>query len=418
MLLKKNNPKKKYKKADFLKFSPYQKKKELNRLSEDLKGKRIVHINATANGGGVAEILNSLIPYSQAMGIKASWYVIDPKIGGNFFKTTNKFFDGCQGKKVNISKADWREYEKKSQIIAEEIDKLKADILVINDTQPLLAGFLASSSNKVFYSHVDSSFPDQNLWKKFLPFFENYKKIVFSHKEYVNKQKSLQEKTVIFPPAIDPLALKQKRVAKKTARHYLKEKGKISLSGPLIVQVSRFDAWKNPIGLIKAFFKLPRQHKNAQLALVGFNVAKDNPAAELAYKKTKLAAKGNENIRLFYYPKNNKVTEFTMMAQNGADIVVQNSYREGFGLTVSEAMWKKKAVIGGPASGIKKQINHNKNGLIANNPAELAEQIEKLLNNPGLRKKLGQQARQTVKDKFLFNRLLLDHLKLYYSCLR
>ncbi len=413
MLLKKNNLKINYNKTDFLKFSSYKEKKELNKLSSDLKSKKIIHINATAKGGGVAEILNSLIPYSQAMGVDMQWYVINPKIGAKFFEITNKFFHGLQGKKINVSEAEWREYEKKSQIMAREIDKLKADILVINDSQPLLAGFLAKNSTKVFYSHVDSSFPDKNLWKKFLPFIKNYKKIVFSHKEFVSKEKSLQKKTVIFPPAINPLALKQKKIAKKTARKYLNEKGNIPIYFPLVVQVSRFDAWKNPIGLIEAFIKLQKKHKNAQLALVGFNIAKDNPAAELAYINTKLAAKGNKNIHLFYHPKSNDVEEFSMMAQNGADIVVQNSYREGFGLTVSEALWKKKAVIGGPASGIKEQIKHNKNGLIANNSTELLNYLHKLIENKQKSIKLGSEGKKTVKKKFLLNRLLLDHFKLY-----
>lgn len=413
MYLKQVKPKRKLKKSDFLKHSSLKEKKQLLKLAKEMQGKKIVHINATAQGGGVAEILNSLIPYTQSLGVNASWYVIDPKIGGNFFKTTNKFFDGLQGNKVNISSSDFKEYEKKSQVIAYEIDKLSADILVINDTQPLLAGFLAKKTKKIFYSHVDSSNPDKNLWKKLFPYFKNYQKIVFSNKEFVNQDNLLKEKTVIFPPAIDPLALKQKNVAKETARKYLQKKGNISKSGQLIVQVSRFDAFKNPIGLIEAFSKIQENYKNAQLALVGFNVAKDNPVAELAYKKTREYAKGNKNIHLFYYPKNKKVEEFTMMAQNAADIVVQNSYREGFGLTVSEAMWKQRPVIGGPASGIKKQIRHNKNGLIANNSNELAKYLEELLDNKEKRLKFSKEGKKTVKNNFLLNRLILDHFKLY-----
>ncbi len=413
MYLKEVKIEKKLNKSQTLKFSSNKEKKQLLSLANDLKDKKIVHINATAKGGGVAEILNSLIPYSRSLGLLASWYVIDPEIGGNFFKTTNKFFSGLQGDEVSISKADFNEYKKKSSILAKEIDKLEADILIINDTQPLLAGFLAKNNKKVFYSHIDSSRPNKKLWNKLLPYFKNYKKIVFSNKEFISQDKLLKKKTLIFPPAIDSLALKQKKINKKTARAYLKEKGKISKNGPLIVQVSRFDDFKNPYGLIKAFANIQKKHKNAHLALVGFNVAKDNPASQLAFLKTKISAKGIRNVHIFYEPKNILVDEFSMMAQNAADIVVQNSYREGFGLTVSEAMWKEKAVIGGPASGIKKQIKHNKNGLIANNSIELANFLDQLLKNKDKREKLAKEAKKTVEDNFLMSRLLLDHFKLY-----
>jgi trehalose synthase len=413
MFLKPVKIEKKLNKSEFLKFSKIKEKKELLKLAKDLRDQKIVHINATAQGGGVAEILNSLIPYCKAMGVSASWYVIDPKIGGNFFETTNKFFAGLQGAKVNIKSLDFLEYKEKSQILAKEIDKLKADILIINDTQPLLAGFLAKKSKKIFYSHVDSSNPDKKLWNKLLPYFKDYKKIVFSNHEFISQDKFLKKKTVIFPPAIDPLALKQKKVAKKIARLYLKEEGKIPLNGPLIVQVSRFDDFKNPIGLIKAFSILLEKYKNAQLALVGFNVAKDNPASKLSFLRTKISAKGVKNTHLFYEPKNKNVDEFTMMAQNAADIVVQNSSREGFGLTVSEAMWKGKPVIGGPASGIKKQIKHNKNGLIAYDTRDLSYYLEELLENNKKSLKLAEMGKKTVKNNFLLNRLLLDHFKLY-----
>lgn len=417
MYLQAVNIKKRLNKSEVLKYSSSQEKKQLLDLAKKLKNKKIVHINATAEGGGVAEILNSLIPYSKALGVNASWQVINPKIGGNFFKTTNKFFDGLQGKKVYISKTDWKEYEKKSQIIASEIDKLKADILVINDTQPLLAGYLAKNTKKIFYSHVDSSKPDKNLWNKLSPYFKDYEKIVFSNHDFINQANNIKKKAVIFPPAIDPLAFKQKKFNKNKARLYLSKHGKIPVKGPLIVQVSRFDAFKNPIGLIEAFSKLKAKKKNAKLALVGFNQAKDNPASKLAFEKTKNSAKGIDDVYLFYDPKSLKIQEFTVMAQNAADIVVQNSYREGFGLTVSEAMWKNKVVIGGPASGIKKQIKPNKNGLIAQNTGQLEKYLLELIDNKQKGLKLAKEGKETVKNNFLLSRLLLDHFKLYKKTL-
>ena len=172
------------------------------------------------------------------------------------------------------------------------------------------------------------------------------------------------------------------------------------------------------MGVIQSFRIVQNTYPNAQLALVGFNTAKDNPAADMVYKDIASVAGKSRDIFLFFDPKGKDVLEFTVMAQNAADVIVQNSIKEGFGLVVTEAMWKRQAVIGGPASGIRKQVRNGKNGFIVKSPEEMAQKIIFLLSHPAKRKLMGGLARKTVLENFLFPRLVLDHLKLYRSCLR
>jgi len=418
-ILRKVNTNRKINKEDYLKFLSSSEKDKLLTEASHLSGKKIVHINATAKGGGVAELLSSLIPYLKSLGIKSEWYAISPDIGNKFFEIGNKFFHLSQGASIKISSQEWDSYKKTSKKILKEIEKINGDILVVNDTQPLLAGYLSKRfEKKVYYNHTDTSSINKSFWNKIFPWLEGYQKIIFSHKDFIVEDKRLKGVTKVFAPAIDPLSLKQKIVSKKKARLYLKENSDIPASGPLIVQVSRFDPWKNPAGLVEAFLKFKEKNKNAKLALVGFNQAKDNPAAKAVYEDIKEITKNNKDIYLFFEPQGKKITEFTMMAQNAGDILVQNSIREGFGLTVAEAMWKGKVMIGGPASGIRRQIKNGKNGLIAKDSDELAKKMELILNDKSLKRDLGKKAKKSVLKNFLFTRLVFDHLRLYRHLLR
>ncbi|QQG42510.1 MAG: glycosyltransferase [Candidatus Giovannonibacteria bacterium] len=404
--------------ADFLKYPPAPQKKKLVRQAAYMRGKRVVHINATAEGGGVAEILQSLITYLRALGIEGDWYVINPKIGNSFFSVTNKIHDAMQGAAVKITGKEWKEYERTSKLIAGELDKIDCDVLVINDPQPLLAGCRSHlNKHKIYFSHIDTSAVFGPVWKKLFPCIASYRRIVFSNRDFVNGDLP-RRKVKIFTPAIDPLSPKQKIVALNEARLYLKKHGGIPVDCPLIVQVSRFDIWKNPLGVIQAFRIVQQTHPEARLALVGFNTANDNPASSTIYKDIAAVAGRSRDIFLFFNAKGKDVLKFTVMAQNAADVIIQNSIKEGFGLVVTEAMWKRKPVIGGTASGIRKQIRDGKNGFVAKTPEDLAEKIVFLLSHPEKRKMLGEYARKTVLKKFLFPRLVLDHLKLYQSCLK
>lgn len=409
---------KQIRRADFLRFMSARQKRELLKQASYLMGKRVAHISAVADGGGVAEILTSLIPYLRSLGVESDWYFINPDVGKNFFEITNKIHNALQGALVKISGQEWVEYERVSKFIAAELDKIDCDILAINDPQLLLAGHYAHlNKHKIYFSHIDTSSVFKPAWKKLLPAIKFYHRIIFSNRDFVNGSLP-RSKVKIFTPAIDPLASKQKIVPKKEARLYLKKYGGIPVRCPLIAQVSRFDIWKNPMGVIQSFRIVQNTYPNAQLALVGFNIAKDNPAARVVYKDIAAIAGKSSDIFLFFDPKRKDVLEFTVMAQNAADVVVQNSIKEGFGLVVTEAMWKRQAVIGSPASGIKKQIRNRKNGFIVKSSEEMAQKIIFLLSHPTERKRLGNSARKTVLENFLFPRLVLDHLKLYRSCLK
>jgi len=409
---------KQIRRADFLRFMSARQKKELLKQASYLRGKRVVHINAVADGGGVAEILTSLIPYLRSLGVESDWYFINPDIGKNFFEITNKIHNSLQGAPVKINRREWADYKQASRRIAAEIEKIDCDILAANDPQILLAGRYAHlNKHKIYFSHIDTSSVFKSVWKKLLPAIKFYHRIVFSNRDFVNG--SLPGRKVkIFTPAIDPLSPKQKIVPQKEARLYLKNHGGVPQNCPLVAQISRFDVWKNPMGVIQSLRIVQNTYPRAQLALVGFNTAKDNPGALVIYKDIAAVAGKSRDIFLFFDPKGKDVLEFTVMAQNAADVIVQNSTKEGFGLVVTEAMWKRQAVIGGPALGIRKQIRNGKNGFIVKSPEEMAQKIVFLLSRPAERRMMGNSARKTVLENFLFPRLVLDHLKLYRSCLK
>lgn len=404
--------------SGFLKFLSARQKQELLKQALYFRGKRVAHINAVAEGGGVAEILTSLIPYMRSLGIESDWYFINPGISKKFFEITNKIHNALQGAPVKINGLDWDEYERTSRAIAAGLDKIDCDILVMHDPQVLLAGHYAYiNKHKVYFSHIDTSSVFKPVWKKLFPAFKSYHRIVFSNRDFVNGDLP-RSKIKIFTPAIDPLATKQKIVSKQKARLYLKQYGGIPTNRPLVAQISRFDIWKNPIGVIQAFRIVQNTYPKAQLALVGFNTAKDNPASEVIYKDSAAVAGKSSDIFLFYNPESKDVLEFTVMAQNGADVIVQNSVKEGFGLVVAEAMWKNQPVIGGSASGIKKQIKNSRNGFIVKSSEEMAQKITFLLSHPAEKRMMGELAKKSVMENFLFPRLVLDHLKLYRSCVK
>jgi len=385
---------------------------EIKDLAKDLKGLRVFHVNATPRGGGVAELLKSLIPLMKGTGIKAEWYTIPPR--EDFFKITKEIHNALQGKEYAIPFWHRVRYLEHIETSANLMREMKPDIWVVHDPQP--AGvilYLPYFHPAICRIHIDLTFPNPEAWKFFAGIFGMYDKIILSSKRFVKKE--IKGKAVVFPPAIDPLAPKNQPLSLNFSKETLKGYG-IDPLRPLVSQVSRFDPWKGFLELIEAYQVAKKKIPDLQLALVGFFLAKDDPEAMKIYNLVKKRAEKDPDIFLFFDPEmlgSLKVHVFVNAIQVASKVIVQNSSREGFGLSLSEAMWKRKAVVGGPAEGMKLQIQTNKNGFLAANPQELAKRISQLIKNPQLAEKLGEAAKETVREKFLMPRLLRDYLKLF-----
>ena len=385
---------------------------EIKNLTQQLKGLKVNIVNSTSRGGGVAEILKSLVPLMKGEGIKAEWYTIPPR--EDFFKITKEIHDALQGKEYIFPFWHRVRYLQHIERSASLMRDMKSDIWVIHDPQP--AGvilYLPQFHPSICRLHIDITSPNEETWNFFVGIFRMYDKIVLSSKEFIKKE--IKEKVVVFPPAIDPLMPKNQSLDLTAAKGILKNYG-IDTSRPLISQVSRFDPWKGFPEVIEAYLLAKKKIPGLQLAMVGFFLALDDPEAAKIYKLVKSKSEKNPDIFLFSDPQmlgSLKVDDFVNAIQVGSDVILQNSIREGFGLSVTEAMWKRKAVIGRRTGGIKLQIQNSENGFLVSNSKELVKRIIQLIKNPGLAKKLGETARETVKEKFLIPRLLRDYLKLF-----
>lgn len=384
---------------------------EIEDLARDLKGLRVFQVNATPRGGGVAELLKSLVPLMKGVGLKVEWHTILPR--EDFFKITKEIHNALQGKEYAIPFWHRVRYLQHIEANASLMRNMKADVWIVHDPQP--AGvilYLPHFHPSICRVHIDLTSPNPEAWNFFTGIFGMYDKIVLSSKEFIKRE--IKEKAVAFPPAIDPLDPKNQPLSLDFSKEILRVYG-IDPSRPLISQVSRFDPWKGFLELIEAYQIAKKRISDLQLALVGFFLAKDDPEAIKVFSQIRKKTEKDPDIFLFSDPEmlgSLKVHVFVNAIQVASDVIVQNSNREGFGLSVSEAMWKGKAVIGGLAEGIKLQIQNNKNGFLASNPRELARRIVQLIKNPQLAEKLGKAARETVREKFLMPRLLRDYLKL------
>ena len=386
--------------------------KEINSLSKNSKGLKVFHVNATPKGGGVAEILKNLVPLMKGLGIDARWYTIPP--ANSFFKITKEMHNALQGKEYSFPFIDRKKYIFHMAKTAELMKDMNPDIWVIHDPQPAgVIMFLPNFYPAISRIHIDLTSPNNKVWEIVSSFLECYDKAIFSSEEFVHGP--IKKKSVIIQPAIDIFSFKNKPLSVKEANSIVESFG-IDINKPLIVQVSRFDPWKDPLGVIEAYKIAKKQIPDLQLAMVGLFLAKDDPEAERIYTETKKKADKDHNIFLFADVSklgSLSVDTFVNAFQISANIILQKSIREGFGMTVAEAMWKEKAVIAGKVGGIKLQIKNGKNGFLTSTSKETAKRIVQLIENPELAKKLGKEAKKTVKEKFIMPRLLRDYLKLF-----
>jgi trehalose synthase len=385
-------------------YIKYIGKDSVNRIKEKAKPFRnlhVTHVNSTYYGGGVAELLSSLSLLMNCVGIKTGWRMIQGS--PDFFSITKKMHNALQGGKINLTRRKLQIYE---EVIYENSirNHLDHDVVIIHDPQPLaMINHYKRKGPWIWRCHIDLSNPNPEVWKYLTPFIEKYDAVIFSIKEYKKRLKTPQ---LFFMPAIDPFSIKNRELNKEEIDerlcHY-----HIPTDLPLVVQVSRFDRWKDPEGVIQAY-KIARKKVECTLVLLG-DVALDDPEGEEVYK----SLLNQQEKRIIILSRQD--TALVNALQRKAAVVFQKSIREGFGLTVAEAMWKGTPVIGGNAGGIRDQIEDGKNGFLVSSVKEAARRLVKLLKNEKLRDKMGKNGRETVREKFLLSRLLEQYLDLFGS---
>lgn len=361
----------------------------------------VANINSTYYGGGVAQLLSSLTLLMNSLGIRTGWRAIHGP--PDFFTVTKKMHNALQGGDINLSERKIELYE---EVVYENAirNHLDHDFIIVHDPQPLpMINHYRKNSPWVWRCHVDLSHPNQELWNYLTQFVEKYDAVILSSKDYAQRLKTPQ---LFFMPAIDPFSITNRELPEEEITERLSHYG-IPTDLPLVVQISRFDHWKDPEGVIRAF-KMARKEVNCTLVLLG-NVATDDPEGEEVYNS--LLENREERIIIHSVQDGALVNAL----QRRAVVVLQKSLREGFGLTVAEAMWKGTPVIGGNVGGIRYQIEDGANGFLVSSVEEAAQRIVQLVKDKKLRETLGERAKETVRQKFLLTRYLEQYLDLFNS---
>ena len=369
--------------------------------AEALRDLHVLNVNSTYYGGGVAQILSSLTLLMNAAGIKTGWRVIQGR--PDFFSITKKMHNALQGDQMNLSNLKKGIYEEVAYENSVRMH-LDHDLIIVHDPQPLpLVSQFRKKSPWVWRCHLDLSDPNPEVWSYLSTFIERYDAVVLSLPEYAQKLDTPQR---FIMPAIDPFTTVNRDLTQDEIEDRLSHYD-IPTDLPLVVQVSRFDVWKDPIGVIEAF-RLVQKEVDARLVLVG-NVATDDPEGQDVLES--ILGCANDRIRILSVQDSSLVNAL----QRTAAVIVQKSLREGFGLTVTEAMWKGAAVVAGRAGGIRHQIEDGVNGFLVESVEQTAERIVQLLRDPDLRARLGANAQASVRERFLMTRLMEDWLDLIAS---
>ncbi|MFQ5859993.1 MAG: glycosyltransferase [Dehalococcoidia bacterium] len=386
---------------------------QLRSLAQNLHGRHLVHLSSTATGGGVAEILRSLVPLMRGLGLEAEWYVLTPP--PSFFLITKKIHHLLQGMEGSLSQEELDSYVGclKEAASSLEMAGLKADVWFLHDPQLLpLARYLSKRSNGIYLwvCHIDMSTPNLGVLEMLLPLASSYHGLIFTMEAYIPAGLN-NGKVRVIPPAIDPLSVKNSALSPDEAWELVAGLG-IDPVRPLVTQVSRFDIWKDPLGVIDAFRAARVTIPGLQLALLGLARPSDDPDFTAVLQGVQRHANGDPDIHILWDADGVRDVDRTVNAfQTVSNVVLQKSLREGFGLTVSEAMWKGTPVVGGNVGGIRLQIEDRVNGFLVNSPDECAQRIVQLVQDPPLRQAMGQQAHQKAGQHYLLPRLVRDYLQ-------
>jgi trehalose synthase len=374
------------------------------RKARKLYGKHILHLNSTYQGGGVAEILVSFLPLANDAGINMGWRILHGH--PDFFNITKKFHNALQGDDINLTNRKKELYLQANRDFS-VYTHINHDCVIIHDPQPLpLITFYKKKQPWIWRCHVDLSAPDPEVWDYLKQFIIKYDFVIVSNEGYVKEDLPVEQRIIY--PAIDPISLKNKGLSDSDISKYLK-KFNVPTDKPLMTQVSRFDKYKDPEGVLRVF-KRVKEDVDCRLVLCG-SMASDDPEGLRMYGKIERAAKkfvDNKEVILITVENDILVN----VLQRSSAVVVQKSTREGFGLTVTEALWKGKSVVASNVGGIPLQIEDGVSGFLVDPDDEegFAERIIEVLKNPALGEELGAKGKKTVKDKFLITRLVSDYL--------
>ena len=377
-------------------------------LAEKLAGKSVVHVNSTSFGGGVSEILRRLVPLMKDVGINVEWKVI--KGGKEFFNVTKAFHNALQGKEIELTQNMEKVYLQYNELNANLLN-LDYDYVVIHDPQPLtIINYRDERKGKwIWRCHIDLSQPNEKFWSFLEPFLANYDAFIFSLKKYVKSP--LEKRNVaIISPSIDPLSDKNKPLPEDRILSTL-ERYDVDADNPILTQVARFDPWKDPLGVIDVYRMVKKEIHKVQLLLIT-SMAPDDPEGWTYYERT--ARHAGEDYDIHLLTDLMGVGDLEVNAfQRASDVALLKSIREGFGLSVTEALWKEVPVIGGNVGGIPLQIINGKTGFLVNTVEEAVEKTLNLLKHPEEAKEMGKKGKKHVKENFLITRHLKDYLKLF-----
>ncbi|MGD0167901.1 MAG: glycosyltransferase [Gaiellaceae bacterium] len=379
---------------------------EIKRLVEPIRGLRVLHLSATAFGGGVAEIQYTLIPLMRDAGLEVEWRVIHGQ--EEFFNVTKAVHNALQGDRRGLSAEDRAIFRRYNKLNAAQLDDSDYDVIVVHDPQPVsvIDHFGSSKAKWVWRCHIDLSTPNADVLDFLVPSISRYDAIIFHLKQYVPRYAGLPS-AYIWPPAIDPLAPKNMALSREDAAYILDQFG-IDVERPLLTQVSRFDPWKDPLGVIDAYRLVKKEQPGVQLALVG-SMAHDDPEGWDFFNRTVGYADGDPDIYILSNLNNVGSVEVNAF-QVHSSVVIQKSIREGFGLTVSEALWKARPTVAGRAGGIVSQIRDGETGWLVDSPEECARACLEAMNDPAGAHARALRGKEDVRSRFLTPRLLRDWL--------
>lgn len=387
---------------DYRKVTPPGSVDLLYHMSEKVKGKSLLNINSTRSGGGVAEILNRLVPMLNELEIKVGWEIMQGSEG--FFKVTKAFHNALQGRDPGISDRMYQLYIEENRENAKRLT-FDADMILVHDPQPAaLIDYGDRAGKWVWRCHIDISQPARRVWRFLKNYVLKYDAAIFSLPTFAQK---LPIPKFLIYPSIDPLSDKNRELSRREVNKILDRLG-IPRDKPILLQVSRFDRFKDPVGVIQAY-RIVKKHNDCRLILVGGGAA-DDPEGDVVLQEVREAAGQDPDIHVLLLPPDSNIEVNAL--QRAATVVLQKSLREGFGLTVAEAMWKGKPVVGGFAGGITVQIMYYHTGYTVSSVEGAAFRVRHLLNNPEIGRKMGNDAKEYVRRNFLITRQLADYLTL------